>query len=248
MPDLIADRAGGGEDKERRELPPIKGFIETSFLDWKGLVSSVLFLPRCNFRCPYCHNFELASTPEAYQDLPFEHIKERLAQFKGWIDGVVVSGGEPTLHPELPALLAALKAEGFKVKLDTNGHKTQVLRDILGDNLVDLVAMDLKAPLEPLAYRRAAGRTVDLERIAASIELLKGCGVDHEFRSTIWPAWHGEAELSAMAQTLKGCQAWSLQALNPDSAWNRQALGKGRAYSAEEVDRLQKDLANPVCI
>jgi pyruvate formate lyase activating enzyme len=236
-----------GQDQKRTELPPIKGFIETSFLDWEGLISSVVFLPGCNFKCPYCHNYTLVSNPHSYQTLAFEHLKERLGFFKGWIDGVVVTGGEPTLHQGLPLLLAAIKELGFKVKLDSNGHRPWVLKDLINQDLIDMVAMDVKAPLEPLAYRRAAGRTVELDRIQTSIEFLKTSDIDHQFRSTIWPAWHGEDELKDMGQALRGCRAWTLQALKLDSAWNKKAMGDGRPYTADEIDFLQKSLADPVC-
>ncbi len=227
--------------------PPVKGFLETSFVDWRGQISAVVFLPGCNFSCPYCHNYTLVTDPDGLETFALDEVLDRLRPFAGWIDGVVVSGGEPTLHPGLAGLLAAIKAEGFAVKLDTNGHRPGVLKDLARRGLVDMVAMDVKAPLEPLAYRRAAGRPVDLERVRASLEFLKASGLAHELRTTVWPDWHGEAELGAMARDLAGCQCWTLQALNPDNAWDRSALGPGRAYAAEELARLQRQIANPVC-
>jgi pyruvate formate lyase activating enzyme len=227
-------------------LPPLKGFIETSFVDWRGAVAAVLFLPGCNLACPYCHNYTLVSDPDSYLTLEVEEVLARLAEFAGWIDGVVVSGGEPTLHPGLGELLALIKEAGFAVKLDTNGLRPAVVQDLCARALVDVVAMDLKAPLEPLAYARAAGRAVDMAALAESIAFLLGGGVAHEFRSTIWPAWHGERELRAMAEVLEGAQAWTLQALNPQTAWNAQALGTGQPYGQEEIARLQRELADAI--
>jgi pyruvate formate lyase activating enzyme len=247
MSDTVLDGAGERSTMNCAGLPPIKGFIETSFIDWKGMVSSVLFLPGCNFKCPFCHNFNLVKEPEVYETLSFEHIKERLAKFKGWIDGVVVSGGEPTLHPGLPELLGAIKAQGFKTKLDSNGHRPKVLRRLIDHGLVDMVAMDLKAPLEPLAYRRAAGCPVELERVQESLDLLIQGGTPHEIRSTIWPLWHGEAELKAMAASVRGAQAWTLQIMKLDTAWNLEPLGDGQPYTQTELDRLQKEIADPAC-
>ncbi len=227
-------------------LPEIKGFIETSFVDWRGMVAAVLFLPGCNLACPYCHNHQLISDPGGLLSFSLEGVLERLAPFVGWIDGVVVSGGEPTLHPGLADLLAALKGAGFKTKLDTNGLCPGVIEEVAGRGLVDMVAMDVKAPLEELAYGRAAGRPVDLAALERSIAFLIEGGVAHEFRSTLWPAWHGEAELRAMGEVLAGCQAWTLQAVNPATSWRPEAFGGGAPYSQDELARLQRDLADPV--
>ncbi len=240
MPDTAARRGAPAP------LPPIKGFLETSFIDWPGYISAVIFLPGCNFRCPYCHNFTLVSDPDSYQTLELDYVLSRLRPFVGWIDGVVVSGGEPTLHPGLPRLLELIKAEGFAVKLDTNGSRPQVLRRLVEGGLVDMVAMDLKAPLDEFAYGRAAGGAVDLEAVRSSLEYLKACGIAHEFRSTIWPDWHGPRELQVMARELAGARRWTLQALNPETAWNPQALGDGKPYLSEELARLQADLADRV--
>lgn len=229
-------------------LPPVKGFLETSFVDWPGMIASVLFLPGCNFSCPYCHNHMLVTDSDSLETFELDLVLDRLRPFVGWIDGVVVSGGEPTLHPGLAGLLAAVKAEGFKVKLDTNGHRPGVIKDLARRGLLDMVSMDLKAPLEPLAYRRAAGRPVDLERVRASVEFLKTSGLAHEFRTTVWPAWHGEDELKAMAADLDGCQGWTLQALNPQSAWDLAALGSGKAFEPQELAILQRNLADPACV
>lgn len=227
--------------------PPLKGFLETSFVDWRGQISAVVFLPGCNFACPYCHNYMLVSDPDSLETFALDDVLDRLRPFAGWIDGVVVSGGEPTLHPGLAGLLAAIKAEGFAVKLDSNGHRPKVLKDLADRGLVDMVAMDIKAPLENLAYRRATGRTVDLELVRESMEFLKTSGMPHEFRSTIWPDWHDEEALRAMARDLVGCQCWTLQALNPENAWNPEALGPGKPYSAEDLARLQHEIADPIC-
>jgi pyruvate formate lyase activating enzyme len=227
-------------------LPPIKGFLEASFLDWRGSIASLLFLPGCNFGCPYCHNHQLAADPDSLLDLPLDDIMSRLKPFVGWVDGVVISGGEPTLHPGLAGLCGVLKTAGFAVKLDTNGYRPQVIEDLTARGLIDMVAMDLKAPLQDLAYRRAAGRPVDLGHLKRSIDFLINSGLAHEFRSTIWPAWHGTQELTTMATALQGAQAWTLQALRPESAWNLAALGGGVPYTSQKIDQLQRNFGDPV--
>ena len=100
---------------------PVKGFIETSFIDWKSHLASVLFSGGCNFRCPFCHNRDLVLRPESLQDVPLEHIIGRLQKFRKWIERVVVTGGEPTIHADLPAFCKMLKERGLSVKLDTTG-------------------------------------------------------------------------------------------------------------------------------
>ncbi|MEW5913051.1 MAG: anaerobic ribonucleoside-triphosphate reductase activating protein [Thermodesulfobacteriota bacterium] len=227
--------------------PPVKGFIETSFLDWPGQIASVLFLPGCNFRCPYCHNFTLVEDPESLLTLSLDAVLDRLRPFTGWIDGVVVTGGEPTLHPGLEALLERIKETGFLVKLDTNGYRPQVLMDLAGRGLLDMVAMDLKAPLEPLAYRRASGCSVDVERVRQSLEFLKASGLAHHIRSTIWPDWHGPDELTKMAAAVKGAQAWTLQAMNPANAWDQATLAGAEMYTPQDIVRLQTEVADPAC-
>ena len=231
----------------RPSLPPIKGFIETSFLDWRGMIAAVLFLPGCNFACPFCHNYTLVSDPDSLLTLPLDGVLDRLKPFVGWIDGVVVSGGEPTLHPGLERLLGEIRQAGFRVKLDTNGYRPEVLARVVEQGLADMVAMDLKAPLEPLAYRRACGRSVEVERVAESVEFLKAHGVAHEFRSTICPSWHGRNELERMAASLDGCQTWTLQAMNPATGWNQPALTEAGVYTGEELAGLQAEVADPIC-
>lgn len=247
MPSLEVNRGRARVAPPPAGLPPIKGFLETSFLDWRGRIAAVLFLPGCNFRCPFCHNFALVDEPEQYQTLPFEGIMDRLRPFVGWVDGVVVTGGEPTLHAGLGTLLGAIREEGFAVKIDTNGYRPEVLEGLIGGGLVDCVSMDVKAPLNQLAYRRAAGVGVEVERLRRSVSLVKSSGLEHEFRTTVLPQWHGRDELYDLAAELSGCQRWTLQAMNPTTAWDQETMGGREVYSAEEVARLQVLVADPVC-
>ena len=205
---------------------PIKGFIETSFSDWPGKVVAVLFLPSCNFRCLYCHNHELVLLPEKYEDFPFGKIVENLQKRQGWIDGICITGGEPTLHPWLPSLLRDLKSVGgstpsgvsLGIKLDTNGTHPEVLQSLIGEGLVDYVAMDLKGPLEADRYARIVGvplRKEGLARIQASMRILLQGKVDHEFRTTLVPTFIGEEEVYALAKKVRGAKRYTLQNFNP---------------------------------
>ncbi|MBI5444653.1 MAG: anaerobic ribonucleoside-triphosphate reductase activating protein [Deltaproteobacteria bacterium] len=169
-------------------LPPIKGFIESSFLDWPGRVAAVAFLPGCNFRCPYCHNHKLVLEPENFETWPLDGILAKLGDYEGWIDGVCVTGGEPTIQAGLPDLLGELKSRGLAVKLDTNASRPQVLETLLQAHLLDAVAVDVKAPLEPVPYRRNAGQGSDPEAVRESLQLLNASKIEVALRTTVHPA------------------------------------------------------------
>jgi pyruvate formate lyase activating enzyme len=188
-------------------VPGIKGLLETSFLDWPGRVCAVLFLGGCNFRCPFCHNHSLVLAPDACDTLVFREVEQRLAAYRRWLGGICISGGEPTLDPELPVMISFLKARGWQVKLDTNGSRPEVLAVLLSKGLLDAVAMDVKAPLLPERYAACAGVPVDLDRIRQSINLLTGSGIEHEFRMTVLPRHHSREDIMEWAATLGGGMA-----------------------------------------
>ncbi len=150
----------------------IKGFISTSLVDWPGKICSVVFLAGCGFRCPACHNPKLVLNPGSLPDYPIEEICRSLSNRSKWIDGVTVTGGEPTARKDLPDLLRILREYGVKVKLDTNGSNPQMLEDLIRSGLIDAVSMDVKAPLDSTAYSVVAGAPIDIEVIKRSILLL----------------------------------------------------------------------------
>ncbi len=200
---------------------PIKGFIEVSFSDWPGKIVSVLFLPYCNFRCPYCHNHELVLLPEKYPDYPFPEILKKLRRQEGWIDGVCITGGEPTLHPWLPGLIRDLKVayrNFLPIKLDTNGTHPEILKALMDEGLLDYVALDIKGPLEENRYATTAGVSFHekgLFQIQASIEILLAGKVDYEFRTTVVPTLIAEEEVYTLARRLKGARRYTLQNFSP---------------------------------
>jgi len=195
----------------------IKGFLETSLSDWPGRLCSVLFLPLCNFRCPYCHNHSLVLRPEQYATIPLENILARLHSLRDWIDGVCLTGGEPTLHTDLPLLAQKIKRHRFLIKLDTNGSNPQRLEQLIETGDVDFVSMDVKAPLDPFCYSRAAGLTVNLEPILESIEILKRGKVDYEFRMTVVPGLHKEEDIQTLGNQLRVGPRLILQNFNPEN-------------------------------
>lgn len=220
-------------------MPGIKALLETSFLDWQGHVCAVLFLGGCNFRCPFCHNHSLVLTPEEYETISIKTVERQLAPFRKWLRGICITGGEPTLHPGLPDMIRFLKSRGWAVKLDTNGSRPEVLSELLSERLLDAVAMDVKAPLEPEKYDRCAGVPVELDRIRESIRLLGESGIEHEFRMTVVPKYHTEEDIRAWAAALGGGPAClSLQNFNPRTTMDPD-LGREKGFTTEEFERLR---------
>jgi len=206
------------------DVPAIKGVIETSFVDWPERLCAVLFIGGCNFRCPFCHNPELVLAPEALATLSMAQVLEQLAPLRKWLGGICITGGEPTLDPHLGSLVALLKAEGWWVKLDTNGSRPEVLEQLLAGGLLDMVAMDVKAPLTDEQYRGCAGVRVDLKVIRRSIALLRESGIAHQFRMTVVPGFHGEREVEAWVASLVGRGRLTLQNFKPGTTLNPALL------------------------
>jgi pyruvate formate lyase activating enzyme len=196
----------------------IKGFLETSFLDWPGKLCSVLFLPYCNFRCPYCHNHSLVFHPEQYVTIPLRDIFNRLHSLRNWIDGICLTGGEPTLHAGLSSLIREIKRHGLPVKLDTNGSNPQRLESLIEAGEIDFVSMDVKAPLDPFGYLRSTGLSTDLKPIAESIEILRRGKVEYEFRMTVVPGLHTEEDIQVLGHQLRVGRRFILQNFNPENA------------------------------
>jgi pyruvate formate lyase activating enzyme len=196
----------------------IKGFVDVSLVDWDGKVSSVVFLPHCNMRCPYCYNSTLVLHPETMPTVPFEEIENYLKKNLGWIDGVVITGGEPTIHVDLPDLCSKIKKLGFLVKMDTNGTNPSMVKRLIDEGLVDYVAMDVKAPLTETKYSKACGVNAKnlLERIEETINVLLKLGVEHEFRTTVVPTLHEKSDIEEMCQKIKGCKKYALQNFKGD--------------------------------
>ena len=195
----------------------IKGFIPNTMLDWEGMLASTLFLPRCNFKCPFCQNPDLVLHPERLETVPFSVVRDFIIEREGWIEGVCITGGEPCLHEDLPELCGRLKDLGVGVKVDTNGGFPGMLERLLNEGLADYIAMDVKAPLEPGPYRIATGvdRPDMLESVRQSVEILRGSGVEREFRTTVVPLVHSPADVARIAEALEGEGRYALQHFSP---------------------------------
>ncbi|MDD5503082.1 MAG: anaerobic ribonucleoside-triphosphate reductase activating protein [Candidatus Thermoplasmatota archaeon] len=215
----------------------IKGLVEVSFVDWDGKVASVIFLPGCNFRCPMCHNYRLITNPGEFESIPLERILAFLAKRKDFIDGVVITGGEPTIYADLPDLCRTIKNSGFVVKLDTNGYNPEMLKRLIDEKLIDYVAMDIKSAIVKEKYDLAAGADVDVAKIKESIEILMKSGIDYEFRTTVVPAINSVQDISEIARTISGARKFVLQYFRPGGAMD-PALRKTKPASKEEMDAI----------
>jgi pyruvate formate lyase activating enzyme len=217
----------------------IKGFIETSLIDWDGKMVSVIFLPGCNFRCPFCHNHQLWKEPQKLETIPWQRLDEFFKSKRGWIDGVVITGGEPTIHGDLPLLLLALKDLGLEIKIDTNGANPELLSYLMDKKLTDYVAMDLKAPLDE-TYSQATGIEADLAAVRRSIAMLLEGGVPYEFRTTVVPVYHSLQNIKQMGKSIKGARKWVLQQFVPGNS-EQAMLKKIWPYSEEYMVKLHQE-------
>ncbi|MBN1295633.1 anaerobic ribonucleoside-triphosphate reductase activating protein [bacterium] len=180
----------------------LKGFIETSFVDWPGRIASVVFLPGCSFNCGWCHNRTLIETPDRLPDIPLDDIIERIHQLADWVDGLVITGGEPTIFGALSDVVRVGRTV-VPVKLDTNGSRPDVIERLLNDGVLDGVSMDIKAPLDPVPYSRAAGVAVDVSNIQRSIRLILDAKIWCEFRTTVVPGLHAPNDIALIRRQLQ---------------------------------------------
>ena len=187
----------------------LHGIQKMTLLDFPGVVSCTIFLGGCDFRCPFCHNFELVdgtAQPVMTDDELITFLKSR----KALLDGVAITGGEPLLHKDLPELIKKIKDTGYKVKLDTNGYHPELLEEILGLNLVDYLAMDVKNCEEKYALTCGL-EEIDMGKIKKSISLLMNGNTEYEFRTTVINEFHTEEDFVKIGQMIKGAKRYFLQ-------------------------------------
>lgn len=187
----------------------IHGFNKTTLLDYPGLVAATIFTGACNFRCPYCHNAELVLNPSSQPVIPEEEILAHLKKRHGITQGVCITGGEPTLQKDLKDFIKKLKELDLKVKLDSNGYKPEVLKDLVQEGLLDYIAMDVKAPLDE--YDIIAGVKLDSSKLKESIDFLIEGHVPYEFRTTVVKDFHTKESFEKMAELIKGAERYFLQ-------------------------------------
>ncbi len=188
----------------------IVGLNKTTLLDYPGHVAATVFTGGCNFKCPFCHNGSLVLNPSALEKYSEEEVFSFLKKRKNVLKGVCITGGEPTLQPDLPAFIRQVKALGYQIKLDTNGYNPEMLRQLLEEQLLDYAAMDIKNCKEK--YEVTAGlHPFAIEKIEQSVKLLLGAEIEYEFRTTVVKEFHTQEDLEKLVNWLKGAKRLFLQ-------------------------------------
>ncbi len=220
----------------------IKGFQPLTLIDFPGQLASIIFTAGCNLRCPYCYNKPLAvNSPELIQ-LDEEKIFSFLKTRKGLIDGVVITGGEPTLHNGLPSFIKKIKELGFLVKLDTNGTNPEMIKELIDNNLIDYIAMDIKNSLKN--YEKTTIIKVPIENIKASVKIIMDSSINYEFRTTSLPKLISKEDFLEIGEWLKGAKKYCLQQFKKaDSIIDLSYLNEN-SYSEEELKNI-KNLLTP---
>lgn len=210
------------------------GFEKCTLIDYPGKTACMVYTVGCNFRCPYCHNPELVEeTIDATIDE--EDVLKFLDTRHGLLDGIVITGGEPTMHEELEHFIRKVKAKGFLVKLDSNGTNPAMLRRLFDEYLVDYIAMDIKSPLAK--YSSIVARPVDVDKIQESVDLIMSSSLDYEFRTTLIKSLVSEDDVIAIGQEIAGAKHYYLQEFVPTKILNPQ-LRKKVTYTKEELNML----------
>jgi len=211
----------------------IAGIIKNSFIDYPDEISAVVFTQGCNMSCPYCHNPELIPVREG--SVSEKEVLEFLKNRKKYLSSVVVTGGEPTLQKNLIPFLKKVKGIGFKIKLDTNGTRPEVLKKILEESLIDYVAMDVKTSYDKyfmIGIKNA-------EAIGESADLIKKSGVKHEFRTTFAPGIVSQEDIPKICEIIKNCKKYVIQQFIPEKTLNKE-FSKVRPFSKKELEDFKK--------
>ncbi|MCI8281495.1 MAG: anaerobic ribonucleoside-triphosphate reductase activating protein [Lachnospiraceae bacterium] len=213
----------------------IQGLQKTTLLDYPKHVAATIFFGGCNFRCPFCHNGNLVLSPNTTPVYGPDDVLTFLEKRKGILDGVCITGGEPTLQTELVPFLSEIKKLGLSIKLDTNGYQPQILKELCQNGLVDYVAMDIKGT--PEKYAKICGLSnMDVSRIVDSAAFLLGGSVAYEFRTTVTREFHQKEDFAAIASWLAGADAYYLQSYQ----FSPQVISpRFSAYTIKELTSFQ---------
>ncbi len=200
----------------------IQGLQKTTLLDYPGKIACTIFLGGCNFRCPFCHNSMLLD-PEITPVMSEDEIFDFLSRRRNIIEGVCVTGGEPTLQADLPSFIEKIRSLGYLIKLDTNGTRPDMIKALLDANLLDYIAMDIKNSMDNYRHTVGVADSYDLGSIPESIELIKAYAPDYEFRTTLVSNFHTEADIALMGKMIAPAKKWFLQCFEESD----QVLKKG---------------------
>lgn len=217
----------------------IASFQKFTMVDYPGHVATTVFTVGCVFRCPFCHNPELvlgsqiSLSDNKNEEEFFEFLKSR----EGKLDGVCITGGEPTLQRDLLEFMKKVKDMGFLVKLDTNGTRPDIIKKALDEKIVDYIAMDIKNSLKK--YEKTVGTKVDLDRIKLSVELIRNSGVDYDFRTTVVPGMHTEKDFDDIIKWIGGSKKYFLQRFRDFKTLDPKLKDriKGKTINLEKIEK-----------
>ena len=213
----------------------INGFQNTTLLDFPSKVAATVFTGGCNFRCPFCHNASLVTHIDPENDFSEAEILDYLKKRKGILDGICITGGEPTLQPDLANFCKKVKEIGLLIKLDTNGTRPDLLRSLIDDGLIDYVAMDIKNAKE--AYATTCGILEFPEGVEKSVEILMSADIPYEFRTTVVKDLHTKESIESLCQWIKGAKKYYLQSFTDSGDLISDGLS---SCTAEEMEELLK--------
>ncbi|PJE57621.1 MAG: anaerobic ribonucleoside-triphosphate reductase activating protein [Candidatus Portnoybacteria bacterium CG10_big_fil_rev_8_21_14_0_10_38_18] len=219
----------------------IGGLQKLTLIDYPGKIAATVFLFGCNFKCPFCQNPELVDTKKVnnQQEISEKEFFDFLDSKKGLIDGICITGGEPTFQLDLIDFIKKIKNKGFLIKLDTNGSNPEILEKLIKENLLDFIAMDIKSSQNN--YSKAAGVKVDLGKINKSIDLIKNSNIDYEFRTTVVPGLVGKKDIEEIGKWLKGTKNFALQQFQNKKVLDKE-FEKIQPYSEETLKEFKKML------
>jgi len=218
-----------------------KGLIPLSLIEYPGKAVAVVHTGGCNFRCPWCYNRALVLKPKSLPSISEKDVLNFLNNRKKWLDGLAITGGEPTIHAGLPKFIEKVKKLGFLVALETNGSNPKMLEDLIKQRLVDYVALDVKAPLVQEKYNAATGIRDEavLKKIVKSIEILKRGKVEYEIRTTFVPKLLNSEDIITIAKQIKGAKKYVLQQFVPKTTIDEK-FEMLKPHSREELEKLVK--------
>lgn len=220
----------------------ICGFQKLTLLDYPEHTAATLFIGGCNFRCPFCQNGPLVLTPQEEPSLSQEEVLSYLKKRLGILDGVCITGGEPTLYKDLPTFLERIKQLGYLIKLDTNGTNPKMIESLYKGGLIDYVAMDIKSSRH--GYSKAVGIPLtNMEPILSAVSYLMNCGIDYEFRTTVVREFLTREDFADIAGWISGCKRYYLQTYQDSDNCIQSGF---HSYSKEEMEDFKKLLEKEI--
>ena len=220
----------------------IGGLQKFSLLDYPGHIAAIVFTQGCNFRCSFCYNPMLVlpknRDKEDHSHISEDDLFEFLKSRAGKLDGIVVTGGEPTVHNDLPELIKKIKDLGFKVKLDSNGTNPEMLKKLIEKKLIDYIAMDIKT--SPDNYKKVTKDKTHLEKVEKSIKIVVGSKLPYEFRTTVVPEVVEKDDIPKIGEMIKGARVWYFQQFKPDTDLLEKKFQKVIPHSDEDLEEMAK--------